>query len=61
MNIEEIKIKIIGQRIIKVEATEWEDKYSWLSNFDSVRIHLENGIVLDSEGEPVRVELLKED
>jgi hypothetical protein len=56
MTLEEVKARLVGRTIVKVEADEWNEEYLWLTRFDSVRITLDDGTVLDSTGEPLTVE-----
>ena len=55
MTLEEVRAKIVGQRIVAVEAAEWQN--GWLTHhFYDVVFCLENGIRLSSLGEPIAVE-----
>ena len=49
MTKEELLAKIVGQRIVKVEAGTWQEEQQWFADLgdgDNLTIHLENGVVL---------------
>jgi len=57
MDIEQVKANLVGKTILKIEAEEWDDENHWLADFGSVRIHLSDGTILDTLGEPLEVSL----
>jgi len=38
MNLEEVRRKLVGRMVVRVEAKEWDEKREWLSSPGSVRI-----------------------
>jgi hypothetical protein len=59
MTLDEVKAKLIGRTIAKVEADEWNENIEghFLDTaYGEVRITLDDGTVLASWGEPVVVE-----
>ena len=59
MNLEQVKDKLIGHKIVGVEADEWDEEFEWLKSLDSVYIVRDNGTKLDSIGEPIVVRGVK--
>ncbi len=66
MTKEEVIAKLVGRKIVSIEVEDWDDKpFSWLSGWlhgvNAVEIHLDDGTVLDSLGEPLGVIFSKEE
>ncbi|MDD5510633.1 MAG: hypothetical protein PHI12_07485 [Dehalococcoidales bacterium] len=54
--IEEVKACLVGRTIVSIEASEWDEEYGYLSgDYGTVKIKLDDGTVLDSDGEVIKV------
>lgn len=60
VTVEEIKSKLIGRKIVSIQASDWDAKRNWLKDNGNVIFALDNGALISSMGEPVYVVLEKE-
>lgn len=62
MDLEQVKAKIAGRKVVGVEADEWEEEYEWLTAgpMSNVVFELDNGVKLDCP-EPVYVRFPEEE
>jgi hypothetical protein len=55
MTYEEIRKSIVGQKIVGISECEYDAGGEWLTNMSGVTLTLENGVELDTLGEPLGV------
>jgi hypothetical protein len=54
MKLEEIIALLVGSKIVRVTASEWDDGY--LDRVPAVEIHLDNGMIISSLNTPLKIE-----
>ena len=52
--------QIVGRRIVEVRTAGWSDALRWLEPDGTVRIVLDNGVVLETPRSPMLVQFLRE-
>lgn len=59
LTLAEVLALIEGHRVVRVTGTdlEWHDEHGWLVTNSSVTLVLDNGVELDTGGEPLNVDL----
>jgi len=48
--------QLVGRKIVRVDAEEWDEEHKWLTSPGSVVIHLDGGIQLRSLGGSIEVD-----